>query len=75
MVKTLVKHGNSYALVIDKPILEILRVTPQTPFEIVSDGRCLVLSPVRGPEEERKFRKALADVHKRFGRAMKKLAE
>ena len=33
MIKTLTKHGNSYALVIEKPILELLRVTPDTPFE------------------------------------------
>ena len=75
MVKTLTRHGNSYALVIDKPILELLRVTPDTPFEIITDGQCLVLSPVRGPEEEQKFRDALDDVHKRFGRAMKRLAK
>ena len=75
MVKTLIKHGNSYALVIDKPILELLRATPQTPFDIVSDGRCLVLTPVREDRDERKFRRALENVHKRFGRAMKKLAE
>jgi antitoxin MazE len=75
MLKTLTKHGNSHALVIDKPILDLLRVTPETPFEIVTDGRCLILSPVRDPAEERKFQDALAMVHKRFGRAMKRLAE
>ena len=75
MTKKLTKHGNSYALVIDKPILELLRVTPETPFEILSDGRCLVLTPVRDPAEERKFRQALEKVHTRFGRAMGKLAE
>jgi len=75
MVKTLTKHGNSYALVIDKPILELLRVTPETPFEIITDGRCLVLSPAREPGEEKKFRSALEKVHKRFGRAMKRLSE
>jgi antitoxin component of MazEF toxin-antitoxin module len=75
MTKTLTRHGNSYALVIDKPILELLRATPDTPFEIVTDGRCLVLTPVRGPAEEKKFRHALDMVHKRFGRAMKRLAE
>jgi len=75
VIKTLTKHGNSYALVIDKPILELLRVTPDTPFEIVTDGQCLVLSPVRDPAEEEKFQKALEMVHKRFGRAMKRLAE
>jgi antitoxin component of MazEF toxin-antitoxin module len=75
MTKTLTRHGNSYALVIDKPILELLRVTPDTPFEIVTDGQCLVLSPVRGRGEEKKFEDALKLVHKRFGRAMKRLAE
>jgi antitoxin MazE len=75
MTKTLTRHGNSYALVIDKPILELLRVTPDTSFEIVTDGQCLVLSPVRSQAEEKKFENALKMVHKRFGRAMKKLAE
>jgi len=75
MVKTLTRHGNSYALVIDKPILELLKATPDTPFEIVTDGQCLVLTPVRDKAEERKFQKSLEKVHKRFGRAMKRLAE
>ena len=75
MVKNLTKHGNSYALVIDKPILELLRVTPETPFEIITDGRCLVLSPVRGRGEMKKFEAALESVHKHFGKAMKRLAE
>ena len=75
MIKTLTKHGNSYALVIDKPILELLRVSPETPFEIITDGQCLVLAPVRDPEEEKKFQAALEMVHKRYGRAMKRLAE
>lgn len=75
MIKTLTKHGNSYALVIDKPILELIRATPETPFEIISDGRSLVLTPVRNPEEEQKFDNAVAMIHKRFGNAMKKLAQ
>jgi antitoxin component of MazEF toxin-antitoxin module len=52
MQKTLTKHGNSYALVIDKPIMDLLHVTPETPFEIMSDGQCLVLTPVRDPTRE-----------------------
>lgn len=75
MTKTLTKHGNSYALVIDKPILELLHATPTTPFEIMTDGRCLVVTPVREQAEEDKFQQALDKVHKRFGRALKKLAE
>jgi antitoxin component of MazEF toxin-antitoxin module len=45
MVKHLVKHGNSYALVIDKPILELLGITPDTPLEISTpDGKSLVVT-------------------------------
>ena len=75
MIKTLTKHGNSYAMVIDKPILELLKTTPETPFEIMSDGRSLVLTPVRDDDTERKFNDAVTTLHKRFGRAMKRLAE
>ncbi|NLF16357.1 MAG: AbrB/MazE/SpoVT family DNA-binding domain-containing protein, partial [Lentisphaerae bacterium] len=72
MTKTLTRHGNSYALVIDRPILDLLRATPETPFDIVTDGNSLVLTPVRDQEEERRFQDALQMVHTRFGRAMKK---
>lgn len=62
-------------MVIDKPILELIQATPDTPFEIISDGRSLVLTPVLDPEKEKKFDSAVAMVHRRFGNAMKKLAE
>jgi antitoxin component of MazEF toxin-antitoxin module len=75
MIKKLTKHGNSYAMVIDKPILELIQATAEMPFEIISDGRSLVLTPVRDPKEEKKFDDAVAMVHRRFGDAMKKLAE
>jgi len=75
MIKKLTKHGNSYAMVIEKPILELLKTTPDTPFEIITDGRSLVLTPVRSSEESKKFDEAVAMVHKRFGKAMKQLAE
>jgi antitoxin MazE len=75
MVKNLIKHGNSYAMIIDKPILDLLQADPETPFEIMSDGRSLVLTPVRDKKREQCFEEAMERVHKRFGRAMKKLAE
>ncbi|MEI8375198.1 MAG: AbrB/MazE/SpoVT family DNA-binding domain-containing protein [Planctomycetota bacterium] len=75
MIKTLTKHGNSYALVIEKPILELLHASPETSFEIITDGQCLVLTPIRESVDETKFQNALDMVHKRFGRAMKRLAE
>ena len=45
MTKTLTKHGNSLALIIDKPILDLLRVTGETELEITTDGRRLIIDP------------------------------
>lgn len=56
-------------------LLELIHADPTTPFEIISDGRSLLLTPIRDDEDEKKFEDALAMVHKRFGNAMKKLAE
>ena len=36
MVKNLTKHGNSYALIIEKPIMELLNIEPETPLEITT---------------------------------------
>ena len=75
MVKTLTRHGNSYALIIDKPILELLHIQADTPIDVRTDGDVLVLVPQRDPERQARFEKALEDTNRRFGRALKKLAE
>jgi antitoxin component of MazEF toxin-antitoxin module len=75
MTKTLVAHGNSAALIIDKPILDILKVDMNTPLEITTDGESLIISPVRGKSREKRFMEALKAVNKRHGKTLKKLAE
>lgn len=55
MIKTLTKHGNSLALIIDKPILELLEMDAETPISITTDGKALILSPVRDMEREEKL--------------------
>ena len=47
MTKTLIQHGNSLALVIDKPILEMLHISADTPLELTTNGDSLLVSPVR----------------------------
>ena len=75
MVKNLIKHGNSYALVIDKPIMEMLHVTPDTALELTTNGDKLVISPVRPDGKQAKLDKILDEINKDFGPALKKLAE
>ncbi|MBI5181344.1 MAG: AbrB/MazE/SpoVT family DNA-binding domain-containing protein [Nitrospirae bacterium] len=74
MIKKLITHGNSAALIIDKPILDILRVDMCTPLEITTDGESLIISPVKEKSREKRFREALMNVNKRHGRTLKKLA-
>ena len=53
MVKNLTKHGNSYALIIEKPIMELLNTEPETPLEITTDGKSLLIRPVETARQER----------------------
>ncbi len=74
MVKTLVKHGNSLALVIDKPILDLLKIDAETQLEIVTDGKSLMVSPTNGATRD-KFEQAMNDTVERYGKMLKRLAE
>lgn len=75
MVKFLTRVGNSEAIVIDKAILSLLRISPETPLEITTDGKNLVISPISEPDKVRDVKKAYRAVKKRFGRALKRLAD
>ena len=75
MRKRLTRHGNSLALVIDRPILELLSIDADTPLEISTDGRVLIVAPVRDAKRRRRFERALEKVNRRYARALKRLAE
>jgi antitoxin component of MazEF toxin-antitoxin module len=78
MIKKLVRHGNSRALIIDKPILELIGANEDSEFTIIArDGRSLTITPVRSAEEERRlaFEHAAEEVNRSWGPALKKLAE
>lgn len=75
MVKMLIKHGNSLALLIEKPILELLGADSDTPFDVTTDGQALVVTPVKDPKRHRKFASALKKVNAKYPKALKKLAE
>jgi antitoxin MazE len=74
MTKTLTKHGNSLALIIDKPILDLLKIDAETPLEITTDGKRLMIAPV-DPQRRRKFEAALKDTMEKYDGMLKRLAE
>jgi len=74
MIKKLTKHGNSLALVIERGVLDLLKINDHTPLDISTDGQVLVVSPVRDPKRHKLFEKALTKTNEKFGRALKRLA-
>jgi antitoxin component of MazEF toxin-antitoxin module len=75
MIKKLTRHGNSWALVIDKPVLDLLKIDPATPLELSTDGQTLIVSPAAGARREKKFKAALEKTNRRYGRVLKRLAD
>lgn len=75
MIKTLTKHGNSTALVIERPILDLLGATVDTAFEVVTDGKALILTPVKDTVRHTRFRKSMDKVGARYAKSFKELAK
>lgn len=47
MIKKLTTIGNSLGLIIDRPILNLLDIDRDTELEITTDGKTLMIQPVR----------------------------
>jgi antitoxin MazE len=75
MRKKLSVVGNSLGVLIEKPILELLKIDRDTEIEMTTDGNRLILEPVR-PEERKK---RIADLHdkvmKKHDATFRKLAK
>jgi antitoxin MazE len=75
MNKTLIKHGNSLALVIDKPILELLQITAETPLELTTNGDAILVRPVRDRRRQRQLQASLDKINHKFGDDLERLAQ
>lgn len=75
VIKNLVKHGNSWAVVIDRPILDLLKIAPESQVELTTDGKSIRIAPVDSDDRKSKVRAARAKVNSKHSKAFKKLAE
>ena len=75
MQKRLIKHGNSLALVIDKPILDMLQISADTPLEISTNGDQLLVTPCRDKSRQKKLAASLKDLNGKFADELRKLAQ
>ena len=75
MVKTLQKHGNSQALVIDKAIMEALGIDSETPLQITISGNSLIVTPANVGLGREEVGRALEKLRPRYGEMLRRLAE
>ncbi len=75
MIKKLSKHGDDLVLVLDRSILEQLKIDEETALELTTDGRVLVVSPVADEEYRERFGRAVESVNERYQETFKRLAE
>lgn len=77
MVKTLSKVGSSYSLIIDKALLQILDIEPDTPLEIKTDGKSLIVTPTKKEPTKASLavQKAFEVSVQQYGDVYKKLSE
>jgi hypothetical protein len=74
MITTLVKHGDDYAIVIEQHMLDDMKATTKTQFEVFTDGHSLVFIPVSSTDRERNLQETLNRINKRFGGDLGRLA-
>jgi antitoxin component of MazEF toxin-antitoxin module len=75
MVKKLTKTGNSLALVLDKPLLNRLKINGRTPLEVSTDGQVIVISPVRDRRRTARLKRIVEEAHRQYGGVFRRLAE
>jgi antitoxin MazE len=73
MRKKLSAVGNSYGLVIEKPILELLKIDRETDLEMTTDGMRLIIEPIRSAKKT--LRASAEKIMKKHNSTFKKLAK
>lgn len=75
VIKTLQRHGNSQALVLDKPILEMLGARDDTPLQISVSGGSLIVTPVDTGVGRDEIDRVFERLQPRYGDMLRRLAE
>ncbi len=73
MKKKLSAVGNSYGLVIEKPILELLKIDRDTELEMTTDGERLIIEPIRSGKKSLKA--SVEKIMKKHDSTFRKLAK
>lgn len=75
MIKNLIKHGNSHALVIDRAVMDLLKIEADTPLEVTTDGENLLIRPLRDKKAQKRVAESLEKFDRKYSAVFKKLAQ
>jgi antitoxin component of MazEF toxin-antitoxin module len=75
MIKKLTRTGNSVALVLDKQLLDAANLDPDEPVEVSTNGRVVVIAPVRSKREIERLARGQELMHAKFAGAFRRLAK
>jgi len=75
LIKKLTRHGNSLALVIDKPILDLLGIDADTELTITTDGQRLFIDRPATRIDPARLQQVLEQVDDLYGPTLQKLAQ
>lgn len=75
MSKKLTRHGNSLALIIDKPLLRLLNISEKTNLELVVENGSLIVRPISGKKRSKAEIKRMAqEIMDEYEEVFEKLA-
>ena len=80
MIKKLSRHGNSLAILIDKPILDLLNINEHTHINIKTDGTNIIIEPVKVESssiisDNPKLQKLYEELVDKYDAVLKKLSK
>lgn len=76
MSKKLTRHGNSLALIIDKPLLRLLNISEKTNLELLVEDGSLIIRPMRtkGKRSKSEIKKIAQEIIEEYADLFQKLA-
>lgn len=75
MIKTLTKVGNSQALLLDKTMMEALGIDADATLQVSIQGGRLTIEPANVGIGNARAKQHAKTIRKRYGKALKRLAE
>ncbi len=74
-VKTLTRQGNSSALIVDKPLMDLMDIDAETPLKVTVEGRRLIVEPLSEADRSARFEKVLKKTGRKNAELFKRLAK